>query len=151
MKNTPSGIDRNAPVVARRELPIRAPVPAVWTLLTYVPGWPAWQPDIAEARALTPLTPGAVFHWRTGGVEVTSTVYAVQAPRSILWGGSSQGITAIHRWTFTPSSGATLVATEESWDGAAVRADAVAVARALDRSLAQWLLHLKSAAEHAAR
>ncbi|MFG3224723.1 SRPBCC family protein [Kitasatospora sp. NPDC048194] len=151
MKNTPSGIDRAAPVVARRELPIRAPAPAVWALLTYVPGWPVWQPDIAEARALTPLAPGATFHWRTGGVDVTSTVYALDAPRSILWGGSSQGITAVHRWTFTPSVSATVVVTEESWDGEAVRADADAVARALDRSLAHWLLHLKSAAERPAR
>ncbi|WP_033353169.1 SRPBCC family protein [Kitasatospora aureofaciens] len=151
MKKTPSGIDRAAPVVARRELPIRAPAPAVWALLTYVPGWPTWQPDIAVARALTPLTPGAVFHWRTGGVDVTSTVYAVDAPRSILWGGLSQGITALHEWTFTPSSRATFVVTEESWDGAPVQADADAVTRTLDRSLAQWLLHLKSAAELAAR
>ncbi|MFH7594373.1 SRPBCC family protein [Streptomyces racemochromogenes] len=151
MKNTPSGIDRAAPVVARRELSIRAPAPAVWALLTYVPGWPTWQPDIAEARALTPLTPGAVFHWRTGGVDIASTVYAVDAPRLVLWGGRSQGITAVHRWTFTPSSRATLVVTEESWDGEPVRADAAAVAQALDRSLAQWLLHLKSASERAAR
>ncbi|GLW75437.1 hypothetical protein Kpho02_77340 [Kitasatospora phosalacinea] len=147
MENTPSGIDRAAPVVARRELPIRTPAPAVWALLTYVPGWPTWQPDIAEARALTPLAPGSVFHWRTGGVDVTSTVYAVDAPRLVLWGGRSQGITAVHRWTFAPSAGATLVVTEESWDGEPVRTDAAAVTRALDRSLAQWLLHLKSAAE----
>lgn len=147
----PSGIDRAAPVVARRELPIRAPARAVWALLTYVPGWPAWQPDIAEARALSPLTPGAVFHWRTGGLDIASTVYAVDAPRLVLWGGLSQGITAVHQWTFTPSCRATLVVTEESWDGEPVRADTAAVTRALERSLAQWLLHLKSAAERAER
>ncbi|MFF4384930.1 SRPBCC family protein [Kitasatospora sp. NPDC001547] len=151
MKNTPSGVDRAAPVVARRELAIRAPATAVWELLTYVPGWPTWQPDIAEARALTPLIPGAVFHWRTGGLDLTSTAYAVDAPRLIRWGGLSQGITAVHEWTLTPSARATFAVTEESWDGEPVRADAAAITRALDRSLAQWLLHLKSAAERAAR
>ncbi|MFF7588041.1 SRPBCC family protein [Kitasatospora purpeofusca] len=151
MDNTPSGIDRAAPVVARRELPISAPAAAVWDLLTHVPDWPCWQPDIAEARALTPLTRGAVFHWRTAGLDITSTVYAIDAPRLILWGGPTQGITAIHRWTFTPLTGATLVATEESWDGPSVRADPAGIGQALDQSLLQWLLHLKSAAERTSR
>lgn len=151
MTNTPSGVDRAAAVVARREQRISAPVAVVWDLLTSVPDWPSWQPDIAEARALTPLTTGSVFHWRTAGLDITSTVYAVEAPRLILWGGPSQGITAIHQWTLTPSAGATLVATEESWDGAPVRADPGDVAQALDQSLLHWLLHLKSAAERAPR
>ncbi|MEU9047409.1 MULTISPECIES: SRPBCC family protein [unclassified Kitasatospora] len=151
MKNTPSGIDRAAPVIARRELPISASATAVWDLLTSVPDWPSWQPDITEARALTPLAPGAVFHWRTAGLDITSTVYALEAPRLILWGGPSQGVTAIHQWTLTPRAGATLVATEESWDGAPVRADPAGIGQALDQSLLQWLLHLKSAAERAPR
>ncbi|KDN81669.1 SRPBCC family protein [Kitasatospora cheerisanensis] len=151
MKNPPADIDRAAPVLVRRELPIRARAAAVWELLTYVPDWPSWQPDISEARALTPLTPGAVFHWRTAGLDITSTVYAVDPPRLIRWGGPSHGITAVHQWTLTPSQGATLVTTEQSWDGSPARDDPARVGQALDQSLLQWLLHLKSAAERAPR
>ncbi|MEU2421351.1 SRPBCC family protein [Streptomyces sp. NPDC007851] len=148
MNNPPAGVDRAAPVVARHELSIKAPAAVVWELLTDVSSWPSWQPDIVSAHAPHPLTPGATFHWRTAGLDIASTVYAVEAPRRILWGGPAQGITAVHQWTLTSSgSAATLVATEESWDGAPVRADAANIRQALDESLVQWLGHLKSAAE----
>ncbi|GAA3117450.1 SRPBCC family protein [Streptomyces rameus] len=148
MDNPTAGIDRAAPVVARHELTIRAPATAVWGLLTDVPAWPSWQPDIVSARARTPLTPGATFHWRTAALDIASTVYAMEAPRLILWGGPAQGIVAVHQWTLTSSGpAATLVTTEESWDGAPVRADAANIRQALDDSLAQWLGHLKTAAE----
>jgi uncharacterized protein YndB with AHSA1/START domain len=148
MNTPPAGIDRAAPVVARRELTIRAPAAAVWELLTDVPAWPSWQPDIVSARARMPLTPRATFHWRTAALDIASTVYAMEAPRLILWGGPTQGIVAVHQWTLTPSGPtATLVTTEESWDGAPVRADAATIRQALDDSLAQWLGHLKTAAE----
>ncbi|MGW4379710.1 hypothetical protein [Kitasatospora sp. NPDC004531] len=64
-------------------------------------------------------------------------------------GGAVLGITAIHRWTLAPAAGATLCATEQSWDGAPVRDDPVGVGKTLDRSLRQWLRHLKTAAERA--
>jgi hypothetical protein len=147
MNIPPTGIDENAPVVARHELPIRAPETVIWELLTDVPTWPSWQPDIVSARARTPLTPGATFRWRTAGLDIASTVYLVEAPRLILWGGLSQGITAVHQWNLIPFGAATLVTTEESWDRPPVLADPVNIRQALGQSLVQWLGHLKSAAE----
>ncbi|GAB2855387.1 SRPBCC family protein [Actinocorallia aurea] len=151
MNNPPTGIDEDAPVVARHELPMKASVGLVWQLLTDVPGWPSWQPDIVSARARTPLTPGATFHWRTAGLDIASTVHIVRAPHLILWGGPAEGIDALHQWTLTPSGTTTVVATEESWSGPRVVADPSAIRQALSQSLVQWLGHLKTAAERRAR
>ncbi|NHT18485.1 SRPBCC family protein [Cellulomonas sp. IC4_254] len=143
----PSTIDESATVVVRREIRIQAPVDLVWRLHTDVAGWPSWQRDVEAVEADGPLAPGSSFRWRTHGLDVTSTVYAVDAPRRILWGGPAQGITGVHEWTFTAEGGATVVRTAESWEGDPVRADAENLRAALDASLGSWLEHLRVAAE----
>ncbi|MFF5205273.1 SRPBCC family protein [Streptosporangium sp. NPDC000396] len=144
-----TGIDTEAAVVVRRGIMVNAPLGRVWDLHTDVSSWPSWQPDITAARADGPLVPGAVFHWHTAGLDIASTVYAVEAPSRILWGGPAHGITGIHQWTFDEEDGAVHVRTEESWDGDPVRADVEGLRVALDGSLAAWLEHLKKAAESA--
>jgi uncharacterized protein YndB with AHSA1/START domain len=144
---TPTAIDESATVVVRREIRIEAPVDLVWRLHTDVADWPAWQTDVDAVQADGPLVPGSSFRWSTHGLEVTSTVYAVDAPRRILWGGPAQGITGIHEWTFTPDGDATIVRTAESWEGDPVRADAENLHAALDASLGSWLELLRTKAE----
>ena len=56
-----------------------------------------------------------MFHWQTGGLEITSTVEEVDAPHRIVWGGPAQGIVAVHVWALSEIEGAVLVRTEESW------------------------------------
>jgi uncharacterized protein YndB with AHSA1/START domain len=147
---TPTTIDESATVVVRREVRIEAPIDLVWRLHTDVAGWPAWQTDVDSAQISGPLVPGATFRWSTHGLEVTSTVYAVDAPRRILWGGPAQGITGIHEWTFTADGDATIVRTAESWEGEPVRADAENLGAALDASLGSWLELLRAKAEYKA-
>ncbi|MBB6347026.1 SRPBCC family protein [Nonomuraea muscovyensis] len=154
-----TGIDTAAPVVVRRAITIDAALSRVWALHTDVPSWPSWQPDITAARSGGPLAPGSVFHWSTAGLDIASTVYAVEAPFRILWGGPAHGITGVHQWTFRTvdsavdgtvdgsADGMVRVETEESWDGDPVRTDVEAMRAALDGSLAAWLDHLKRAAE----
>lgn len=145
--STPSTIDESATVVVRREVRIAAPIDLVWRLHTDVAGWPAWQRDVDSAEVDGPLAPGASFRWSTHGLDVTSTVYAVDAPRRILWGGPAQGITGVHEWTFTADGDATVVRTAESWEGEPVRADAENLRAALDASLGSWLDLLRATAE----
>lgn len=141
-------IDRNAAVVVRRDIRIDAPIERVWHLHTDIDGWTAWQSDIDSAAADVPLRPGVTFHWSTAGLQIASTVYAVDPPHRILWGGPAHGITGIHEWTFAADGDATVVHTAESWDGQQVRADADNLRAALDASLASWLEHLRKAAEN---
>ena len=140
-------IDESAPLVVRRAIRIHAPIERVWRLHTDVNGWTTWQPDIDAAHVDGPLVPGRVFHWSTAGLSVASTVYAISAPRRILWGGPAHGITGIHEWTFEPDGAETAVRTAESWDGEPVVADLENLRIALDASLASWLDHLRKIAE----
>ncbi|MFC3741688.1 SRPBCC family protein [Paractinoplanes deccanensis] len=111
-----TGIDENAAVVARHEFRIDAPIGRVWALHTDVNRWTTWQSDIDTAYADGPLQLGSTFHWSTAGLHIASTVYAIEAPRRILWGGPAQGIVGIHEWTFTADGDATVVTTAESWE-----------------------------------
>jgi hypothetical protein len=55
----PTGIDGDAPVIARHQIDINAPLDTVWRLQTDVSNWPAWQADITAARLDGPFEPVA--------------------------------------------------------------------------------------------
>ena len=151
---TPTGIDGDAPVLARHEVAIQAPIETIWQLHIAVNEWPTWQPDITEAHLDGHFVPGASFDWTGSGLGVTSTIYDVSSPAGevsprarTLWGGTAQGITGIHEWTFRDMTQGVLVATNESFAGAPVDGDPSTMQDILDTSLVSWLLHLKVAAE----
>ena len=140
-------IDTAAPVIARHTIDIAASLEAVWKLHSAVNEWTAWQPDIASATMIGPFAAGNSFRWLTHGLDITSTVYEVQEPRLVVWGGMSRGITGIHRWSFLAEGDHTIAHTEESWDGDPIRADVASMQSALDQSLRAWLRYLKATAE----
>ena len=140
-------INAEAPVVTRDEIVIRAPIQTIWDIQTDVSGWPSWQPDVDGAEADGPLTEGSVFRWQTAGLDITSTVEKVDAPRRIVWGGPAQGIVAVHVWTLEEQDEGVLVRTAESWEGEPVRAQPETLQAALDGSLRAWLENLKRTAE----
>ncbi|HYX76972.1 MAG TPA: SRPBCC family protein [Gaiellaceae bacterium] len=145
--NVPSDVDRAAPVVARHEIEIAAPLEKVWQLHVDVNAWPSWQSEITAAHLDGPLEPGASFDWTSYGFSVTSTVYDLVKQARVLWGGTSGGITGVHEWRFSETPGGVRVTTTESFAGNPVEADVAAMQTALDASLVAWLGHLKSAAE----
>jgi hypothetical protein len=150
----PTQIDGDAPVLARHEILVQAPIDAIWQLHTDVDNWPTWQKDITVANVAGRFEPGASFEWTSAGFTVTSTIYDVSPPTGdvsprarTLWGGTAQGITGIHEWTFTDMTQGVLVATNESFAGAPVDSDPSTMQSMLDTSLVSWLLHLQAAAE----
>jgi hypothetical protein len=144
---TPTGIDRDAPATARHEIVINAPLDTVWRLQTDVNNWPAWQTDITTARLDVPFEPGNSFTWTSYGFTVTSTIYAVAERARTLWGGAAQGIMGTHEWVYSQTPTGTHVATHESFSGQPVQADATGMQSVLDKSLTDWLGHLKTTAE----
>ncbi|MER7450298.1 SRPBCC family protein [Nocardia beijingensis] len=140
-------IDTSAPVIAIHEIVVAAPVRRIWELHTDVAAWTGWQPDITAAAIDGAIEPGTVFRWSTFGLDIESTIYAVESQRRIVWGGSAHGITGVHVWTFTEEAEGVRIRTEESWDGEPIRADVDGMRAALDSALAGWLAHLKRAAE----
>jgi hypothetical protein len=143
----PTEIDHNAPVVSDLKIDIDAPREVVWRIHADVSAWPTWQSDITDAELEQPLEPGASFQWSTFGMEITSTVYAMNEGSRILWGGVANGITGIHEWTFSETPTGVRVTTTESFAGDPVDADAPSMQTLLDASLTAWLQRLKAAAE----
>ena len=90
-----------------------------------------------------------MFHWQTGGLEITSTVEEVGAPSRIVWGGPAQAIVAVHVWALSEIEGAVLVRTEESWEGKPVEAQVETMQGLVDGSLRSRLENLKRVAENA--
>ena len=143
----PTGIDGNAPVIVHHEIDINAPLGTVWRLQTDVNNWPVWQTDITAAHLDGPFEPGNSFTWTSYGFTVTSTIYAVAERARTLWRGANLGITGTHEWAYTQTPTGTHVATHESWSGQPVEADITVMQSALDKSLTDWIGHLKATAE----
>jgi len=144
---TPSFVDRTAPVVVDREIEIDAPREVVWKLHADINAWPTWQTDITDATLERPLGHGVEFRWTTGGRTISSTVYSLHEGSDILWGGTTDGITAIHEWTFTDTPTGVRVATSESMSGNALAADAANVQALVEQSLTSRLERMKAVAE----
>jgi uncharacterized protein YndB with AHSA1/START domain len=126
---------------------IDAPLERVRALHTDIDAWADWNTDVDQARLDGPLLPANSFHWKTHGMDITSTIREVVRGRRLVWGGPAQGITAIHVWTFTPTTDGVIVHTEESWTGDPVTADQATLQTALDNSLHNWVNNLKHQAE----
>ncbi len=57
----PSSVDLGAPVVARHDIHIQAPLASVWALHVDVNSWTAWNSDMTSAHLDGAFTAGAVF------------------------------------------------------------------------------------------
>lgn len=145
----PTGIDLGAPLIARHQIVVDAPLDVVWGLHIDVANWPTWNPDITDVTVERPIAPGASFRWSTAGLAIRSTVYALTDRVRILWGGTTSGIVGIHSWAFADTADGVLVRTEESWSGEPVEAELARAEAGLNASLVSWLGHLKTAAEAA--
>lgn len=84
---TPTGIDRDAPVIAHHEIDIAAPLDTVWNLHTDVDAWPAWNLEVTAAKLDGAFAPGNSFTWTSYDFTVTSTIYIVEDHSRTLWGG----------------------------------------------------------------
>lgn len=143
-------IKTDAPGVARGEIEVAAAPEIVWDVLTDIAGWPGWNPDVKSASLEGPLAPGMQFRWKAGPGTITSTLQRVEPPRSIAWTGRTMGIEAVHVHRLEPRGDATLVRSEESWDGLLVRLLRRSLTRSLQRAIDSGLGHLKAEAERRA-
>jgi hypothetical protein len=144
--DTPTDVDRSAPVLAHHEVEISAPLDTVWPLHIDVNDWPSWQGAITAAHIDGRFEPGNSFDWSSYGFAVTSEIYAVSDRSRTLWGGTAGGITGVHEWLFAEADGGIRVTTNESFAGDPVSADVAGMQARLDASLVAWLDYLRSAA-----
>lgn len=143
-------VSEDAPVFSSVEVEIAAPVETVWALLTAIDGWPSWNPDVKSVSIDGPTVEGTSFRWKAGPSTIRSSIVRVDPPRLIAWTGSTLGIKAIHLWRLEPRNGATLVRTEESYDGLVARLLRRSLQKTLDKALADGARYLKVEAEKTA-
>jgi uncharacterized membrane protein len=141
-------VDRNAPLVARGEIVIDAPLEVVWNLQTDFQAWPEWQANISWVTMDGNLAPGTIFRWKASGIKIVSTLQEVEPMRRISWTGVSPGMQAIHIWNFEPGDGGVRVVTEESLSGWFARLLKLFDRQFLEKSLSESLQTLKRTAEN---
>jgi hypothetical protein len=139
--------NRDAPVLASENLAIEAPPKVVWDVMVDINDWPSWNDDVKEASLEGQLSPGAVFRWKAGPGTITSTVEEVDPLHEIAWTGRSLGIEAVHVWRLQDQGDATLVTTDESWDGMVARVLRKWSQRTVEQGLTRGLQSLKREAE----
>ena len=111
-------VQPDAPLHARGSVTIAAPRDRVWSVLTDVSGWPAWQPNVKRVAPPASLDPGASFVWVNGKSEIHSTLEAVHPNEWLAWTGTVSTAKAIHIWRFSsPTPDTTRVDVEETMDG----------------------------------
>jgi hypothetical protein len=143
-------ISEHAPAVARAEIEVAAPREIVWAVLTDIDSWPSWNPEVKSASLAGPLAKGTRFRWKAGPGTITSTLQTVEPPQLIGWTGTTIGIKAIHVYRIEPHGDATIVKSEESWDGLVVRLLRGPLRKTLQRTTESGLRHLKTEAERRA-
>ena len=140
-------IDTHAPLSARKEIIIEAPIEKVWSIQTDIEGWQKWQPDISTARLNSTISEGKGFRWKAKGLDIVSSFHTVEPQHQIGWTGRSLGMFAIHNWTFEPQGNRTRVITEESLSGWLTRLMKLFDPKFLEKSLEGSLGTLKAYVE----
>jgi len=140
-------INTCAPVFARKEIIINAPIEKVWQIQSDIEAWPSWQPDITTVKLDGDLKEGAVFRWKAQGLTIRSRLHTVEPDRRIGWTGNALGMYAIHNWTFEADRETTRAITEESLSGWLTRMMKIVDPHFLEKSLEATLQRLKVKSE----
>jgi hypothetical protein len=140
-------VNAKAPVRVSNSIEIKASPERVWSVLTSINNWPAWQSDITKASITEPLAKGAMFEWVSSGAKIRSTAHTVQPQHAIGWSGKSLSILAIHNWVMTTNGGTVTLYVDESMDGFLAKILKGYLNKGLEKSLGRWLALLKNESE----
>jgi uncharacterized protein YndB with AHSA1/START domain len=111
-------IDDLAPIAARGEVLIDAPVERVWELLGHPERWERFATEIRDVRLGDGVVEGGRFTWRNGKTKLTSRFAVVSPARELTWTGTALGSKVVHRHLLAPiKNSQTRLVTEESMAG----------------------------------
>lgn len=140
-------INEKAPVVAKQQIGINAPVETVWTILTSINDWPKWQSAITRAQLKGSVEEGTEFIWKSAGINFTSKIHTCQPYQFFGWTGKTIGASAIHNWIFKQLGETTLITVEESMQGFFPSLLTKKFQKNLEEGIRKSLEELKSASE----
>ena len=144
-------VNDQAPAYALHEAEIRAPIQLVWSILTGLAEWPAWNEGVQEMHLQGEVAVGTEFRWKTGGMKIRSRIEELTAPTRIVWSGRTMGIRAIHVWALTGTNESTSVWTGECFYGIVASLLASPLRKSLAKALQQGMAALKKDAEKRVR
>jgi uncharacterized membrane protein len=142
-------INSQAPAYYTAQIVINAPIEIVWEILSDIPNWPMWNPDVETVAMREPLAPGATFKWKAGGSSLASQLLVVEAPTIIGWSGEAMSIRAKHVFRLVRDGNQTIVTTEESFEGLLASLLRKYMQGVLRTTLDKNLVSLKTACEEA--
>jgi uncharacterized protein YndB with AHSA1/START domain len=138
-------VEEGAPIHARHEIVVNAPIEKVWAYLTDVASWPKWNPTVRSAVPPASLSEGATFGWDNHGTDIHAQVARLEG-HVFAWTDRGSIAKAIHVWRlFEVAPASTRVEAEESMDGFMV--STFYGQYELDQTLDAWLTSLKKVAE----
>lgn len=140
-------INKNAPVQCSKAITIHASGEKVWTVMTNINNWAAWQTDISKPKLNGELKPETTFDWKTGGVKIHSTLHTVEPFKNFGWTGNTYGLFAIHNWKLAETKEQTIVTVEESMEGILAKLLKKSFNRNLEKGMHNWLELLKKECE----
>lgn len=122
----------------------------MWSEITDIDHWNAWQPDVTSSKVDGILATGTKFYWKAKGLDINSTIQVLEPMQRIGWTGKSVGMQAIHIWTFEKHEDHVHVKTEESLSGWFPRLLKLFDPKFLEKSLQNSLQVLKTHVEELA-
>jgi hypothetical protein len=140
-------INPKAPVKTRQQIIIHADPEKIYKIMSDVNHWSAWNPDTQDPVMHSPFQKGSSFDWKSGGLNIHSTLHTAEPYRKIGWSGPAFGAFAVHNWTFVPNKEYTTVIVDESMEGWLVLLLRKKFQDGLEQSLKTWLKNLKTEAE----
>jgi hypothetical protein len=140
-------INWNAPIHTQKEIVIQSSIENVWNVLIDINKWSEWNSDITSAKLEGELKAGSVFRWKSGGMNIKSTLHVVTTYKQIGWVGKAFGTKAVHLWTLESQSNQTFVRTKESMEGLLPQLFGEPMQKKLNESLERWLNNLKKRSE----
>ena len=144
---TMKSINKNAPIKCSKTVIINASSEKVWTILTSINDWSRWQTDISNLKLNGELAVNTTFDWKTGGVNIHSTLHAIEPCKNFGWTGKAFGLYAIHNWTLSEFKGQTTVTVNESMEGFIARLFKKSFNKNLEKWMLKWLYLLKQECE----
>lgn len=140
-----------SPIHVRNELRMIVAPDLAWAWLIRATRWPEWYKNSADVRFENgpgpDLTPGAVFRWKTFGVNLVSEVVEFVPGERLAWNARGLGVWAYHAWLLRKTDGGCEVITEETQHGIACRVGKLLFPNRMFRWHQTWLEELQRQAQ----
>ena len=140
-------INTDAPVKTYQQITVAAPPEKVYQVMSNINHWAEWHNDVEEPKLTGTFERANSFDWKSGGLNIHSTLHTVIPGKKIGWSGRAFGAFAIHNWNFTKNGDQTVVKVEESMEGWLVTLMRAKFQTGLEESLRRWLKNLKAEVE----